>query len=107
MNTKWLVGGNPLPGQCLRLLWHQSRLPDDALGVGAVLLEEAAELIRSIEHRLQAHLDQSFLAEAGVGADRRHLVPQLDDDRIRRAGRRPAAGIDVDTRDAMAARAPR
>src|SRR5215468_6246250 len=77
------------------LLWLQSRFLDDTLGDGAILGQELGKVLRRVEHRLEAHLDQALLAEFRVGADPGDLVAQLADDRLRGAGRRDDAEIDA------------
>src|SRR5262245_48860873 len=67
----WIPGSRaaPAPRNDDGFLLHlQAGLADDALGVGAVLLQVGGEFLRGVEHRVETHLDQALAAELGVVA---------------------------------------
>ena len=51
-------------------------------------------MLRGVEHRHDADVDQPLLPERRIVADRDDFVMQLGDDILRRAGRRDEAEID-------------
>ena len=70
------------------LLRLQSRCFHYLLGDGAILLQEFREILRRVEHRVEAGFDQAFLPERRVSTDAGDLVAQLvDDGRWRALGR--------------------
>ncbi len=69
---------------------HVARL-DDAGGGLAVLLKQRGEYIRTVQHRLQAALNEVAVHECRLARDARHLVANFSDHGFRGSGRRNEA----------------
>src|SRR6185437_5016826 len=64
------------------------RCLDHGEAFGAVGRQLLGELVGRVEDRREPAVDQKFLLEVGLGADRSDDLVKFFDDRLRRAGRR-------------------
>src|SRR5262249_42667017 len=79
------------PGNDESLLRLQAGLVDHAFGNDAIGDEEAGELLGRVQDRLERAIGELLFAEDRIVGDADHVIVDLVDDRLRRAGGRHQA----------------